>query len=153
MSCFYMQYSLSGYCDITAGTQHSSSAVINSHASTPLHPDVRLKKLPFYKALNTLLKPSSLCKQPALSNSGCLIVLDVSLSRMAVCSLLSVLLTYCLYTDAGRLYSVFVRSEQSSQRNICKCQTLHVIIDVFLVPLIVWCLTFIQTLILLDHVY
>lgn len=31
-------------------------------AGYPIHPDVKLKKLPFYDHLGELLKPSSLCK-------------------------------------------------------------------------------------------
>ena len=32
------------------------------HSQVPVHPDVRLKRLPFYDVLGELLKPSSLGK-------------------------------------------------------------------------------------------
>jgi len=38
----------------------SSSSMLTN--SSPFHPDVRLKHLPFYDLKKELLKPSSLCK-------------------------------------------------------------------------------------------
>ena len=38
----------------------SSSSNHGNHNAVPIHPDVRLRNLPFYKVLGELLKPSSL---------------------------------------------------------------------------------------------
>lgn len=53
INCFSFIYS--GPIDFSSKHNHSSPV-----SSLPVHPDVRLKRLPFYDILGELLKPTSL---------------------------------------------------------------------------------------------